>query len=142
MNEIQVVIFEIDSNYYGVDIMKVQEILKMAEITKIPNSKSYVEGVLNLRGTIIPILDIKTLLMENFSSSNKPQQILVLRCDNIKFGILVEKVNEAIYIDKNIIEPADNNNKFQINGKYIEGIAKTDNRLILMLNIEELISEN
>lgn len=126
---------------YAVPIEAVKEIRSLEEITHVPNAKSYVRGVMNLRGLIIPVIDIKSKLGFPQSEINKDdQRILVLEVEDNLYGLLVDGVDQVMKLPINKIDPPPTGS-FE-GDQFIKGIAKTDDRLIIFLNVPPLISDS
>ncbi len=108
MNEgkiLQLVTFKLESEEFGVDILKVQEINKMMNITKIPNAPFFIEGVTNLRGKIIPIVDLRKKLGFESREYDKATRIIVVELDGLVIGFVVDSVSEVLRIPSDTIEP-------------------------------------
>jgi len=137
---LQFVTFTLNNEEYAVDILSVQEINRITEITKVPNSEEYVEGVVNLRGKVIPIINLRT----KFGFEEKPKddssRIIIMEIQNITNGLIVDAVSEVLRIPSSIIEPAPPMSSDETN-QFIRGIAKLDNRLIILLDIDKLIGD-
>lgn len=140
LNLIQLVSFKIGSEEFGVDILKVQEINKLVQITKVPNAPYYVEGVINLRGRIIPIVDLRTRLGLPKKEFDKNTRIVVIDLHGKTIGFIVDAVNEVLRISSDIIEPPPTISK-GINSDYITSVAKLEDRLLILLDLEKLLSE-
>lgn len=125
---------------YAISIEQVKEIRTLEEITKVPKAKSYVKGIMNLRGIIIPVIDIKDKLgfgSTDLSNSSK-QRILVAEVKNSLYGLLVDDVDQVIRIPSKNIGPAPPGAFEALN--YVKGIAKTSEKLIVLLDILPLIN--
>lgn len=134
----QFVIFTLDNTMYGVDIMKVQEIIKMSDITKIPNCDPFVKGVVNLRGKIIPVLDMGEMLGKEKSEIDSKWKILIIKKDGGNIGVLVENISEVKRIDTKVIEEP---SKSLIDkNRALSGIAKTDSGLYMIMDIDRLFT--
>ena len=135
---LQFVTFTLNNEEYAVDILSVQEINRITEITQVPNSEEYVEGVINLRGKVIPIINLRT----KFGFEEKPKddssRIIIMEINNITNGLIVDAVSEVLRIPSSIIEPTPPMSSDH-NSKFIRGIAKLDSRLIILLDIDNLI---
>lgn len=140
VDELQIVVFTLDKSYYGVHILQVQEIIKMTEITKLPNTPDFIEGVVNLRGKIIPVMDLRTRFGLLKAEVNENWKILILKTDEIQFGVMVDEISEVEKVPVSIIE---NPPKIVsgVKGEFISGIAKTEKRLLILLDIEKILSE-
>jgi purine-binding chemotaxis protein CheW len=137
---LQFVTFTLNNEEYAVDILSVQEINRITDITQVPNSAAYIEGVVNLRGKVIPIINLRT----KFGFEEKPKddssRIIIMEINNITNGLIVDAVSEVLRIPSSIIEPTPPMSSEQ-NNQFIRGIAKLDNRLIILLDINKLIGE-
>lgn len=124
---------------YAVPIDQVKEIRTVDAITKIPKSKSYVKGIMNLRGKIIPIIDVngKIGLSDASISDNSKQRILVADVNDTLTGLLVDEVNEVMRLPAKDIEPAPSG-AFEANN-YIKGIAKANEKLIVLLDVSKFL---
>jgi purine-binding chemotaxis protein CheW len=139
-NLIQLVSFKIGTEEFGVDILKVQEINKLVQITKVPNAPYFVEGVINLRGRIIPIVDLRTRLGLPRKDFDKNTRIVVIDLHGKTIGFIVDAVNEVLRISNDIIEPPPTISK-GVNADYITSVAKLEDRLLILLDLEKLLSE-
>lgn len=128
--------FYLNRSEYTIPILKVREIVNMPEITRMPQSPSYVAGVTNLRGSIIPIVNIKKLVALGGEESIS-DKVIVISSGNMTFGILVDGITGVINIDESSIEPPDR--FLPHNVEQVEGVAKLKDRLIVLLNPKKLI---
>ncbi|MFO7445552.1 MAG: chemotaxis protein CheW [Ignavibacteriaceae bacterium] len=136
---LQLVSFKIEQEEFGVDILKVQEINKLVQITKVPNSPEFVEGVVNLRGRIIPIIDLRTRLGIAKKAHNKDTRIIVIELNGNTIGFIVDAVSEVLRISSDIIESPPAISK-GINSDYITSVAKLEDRLLILLDLEKLLN--
>lgn len=132
------VTFVLADQTYGGDILQIQEVTQMSHITRVPHVKSYVKGVTNLRGNIVPTLDLRTRLGLPGEDDLKSQQIMIARTDRGLIGYVVDAVREVITVRKSSIEPtpegwlgADQN--------YFAGIAKLDENLVTLVDFNRVI---
>jgi purine-binding chemotaxis protein CheW len=136
---IQVVSFHLDREEYGVDISQVQEIIRMVEITHVPRAPHFMEGVINLRGQLIPIIDLRTRFSMPRAEHTKSTRIIVTEIGNKRVGIVVDGVSEVLNIPMEQIEEAPE----IITGpgsEYIQGVGKVNERLIILLDLTMVIS--
>ncbi len=136
---VQVVSFALGSEEYGVDISQVQEIIRMVEITHVPRAPHFMEGVINLRGQLIPIIDLRTRFGMQRINSTKSTRIVVTEIGSKRVGIVVDSVSEVINIPIENVEDAPE----MIAGvgtEYIQGVGKIDDRLIIMLDLTMVMS--
>ena len=127
--------FKIISSEYMIPILKVREIISMPSVTALPELPSYVKGVSNLRGSIIPIVNLKILLNSSFDDETG-KTVIVLTTGKMTFGIIVDGITGVIKVDESQIEAPEN---FFNNAENIEGVAKLGNKLIVLLDIRKLL---
>ncbi len=136
---LQLVGFRLGKEEYGIDILKVQEINRIADITRIPQSPDYVEGVINLRGNVIPIIDLRKRFNMPEREHDRQTRIVVGEIDGKTVGLVVDAVSEVIRLPANTIEPAPKIvSKDQAD--YITGIGKLDDRLLMLLDIDKILT--
>jgi purine-binding chemotaxis protein CheW len=135
----QVVSFALGSEEYGVDIAQVQEINRMVTITHVPRAPHFMEGVINLRGQLIPIIDLRTRFGMPRAEHTKNTRIVVTEIGTKRVGMVVDSVSEVLRIPVEQIEDAPD----MISGvdtEYIRGVGKLGDRLIIMLDLARIIS--
>ncbi len=130
----QVVVFQIGTEEYGIDIKNVFEIIQMQEITKIPQASKMIEGVINLRGRVIPIIDLKRKFGYQSSVIGQNSRIIITDIGEQAVGIIIDEVSEVISIDEEAIELPNVITK-SIAHSGIVGIGKVDARLIIILDM-------
>ncbi len=138
-NEIQLVVFKLATEEYAIEIIKVSEIRKMTNITRVPRTPNYYLGVMNLRGSVLPVLDLKKRLNLPESTNTEDSRIIILKVDDVPFGITVDAVSEVTTIYKDNIEPPSSVDT-NVERKFITGVGKYNNRLLIMLNTNEIIN--
>lgn len=127
--------FLLNENEYIIPILKVQEIIKIPQITKMPGVPYYVEGVTNLRGKVIPVVNLKRIL--TLPEEQEGSKVIVISTGKITFGALVDNITGVVNVDEGSIEPAE---EFLQHGQtQIEGVARLGDRLLIMLDIKKLI---
>ena len=137
INEIQLVVFKLASEFYAVDILKVKEIKLMTGITRVPHSPDYYKGVINLRGSVFPVIDLKKRLNLPDSEYTDDTRIIMVRIEDTFVGIIVDSVVEVTTVDEKVIEPIQTGNN-EVNNKYLSGVAKHNDELLILLNIEAI----
>jgi len=137
MGEQQNVIFKLDNVEYGIDILQVNEIVKLQNITKVPNTPEYVDGVINLRGTVIPIIDLKVKFKLGRKERNEDSRIIVVNVNEKTLGIVVDEVAEVIRINEEQVDDSSTISA-HINDDYIKGVAKVEDRLVIILDLEKI----
>jgi purine-binding chemotaxis protein CheW len=137
--EKQLVIFELCNEHFGIDIASVEGIVKLQEITKIPQAPAYMEGITNHRGSVLPVIDLhKRFGMETCEKSNETR-IVVANVGNLKIGMIVSSVSEVLTIDDSVIEPPPPMVS-NVNSEFIVGVAKIDKRLVILLDLAKVLS--
>lgn len=135
----QLVSFVVENEEFGVDILKVQEIIRTVEITRVPKSPPFVEGVINLRGKIVPVIDLRRRFGIEKKVHDGDTRIIVVELPDKVVGFLVDKVKEVIRVEKSVIEPPPELT-MNINANYITGVAKLQDRLLILLDLDKVLS--
>ncbi len=138
---IQLVTFKLGNEEFAVDILKVQEINKMINITRIPNAPAFVEGVINLRGKIIPIVDLRRRLGFEGRSFDKSTRIIVVELDSMVLGFIVDSVSEVLRISENTVEPPPPLMS-GTESEDIEGVGKLENRLLILVELKKIFTSH
>lgn len=138
---IQLVTFKIAQEEFGVDILRVQEIIRMLPITKVPNSPSFVEGIINLRGKVIPIIDLRKRFGMELTDHNEKTRITVMDLQGQVVGFVVDAVREVLRIQKSTIEEPPQV-VAGVGSEYLKGVGKLDDRLLILLDLDHLLTEN
>jgi len=137
-NILELATFYIGDALCGMDILKVQEINKLMEMTKVPQAPDYVDGILNLRGQIVTIVDLgKKLGLGETDLGNDPRNIIV-NAPGEHIGLLVRRISDVVMADPDRIEPAPANMS-GIQGTFFTGVYKTEDKLIGILDVEEVL---
>ncbi len=140
---LQLVSFVLDKEIFAVNVMKVQGVERVGEITSLPGMPDFVEGVINLRESIIPIVDLRKRFGLTAKEYGKETRIVLVELNiGIVVGMIVDQVHEVFRIthDKMKSVPQLGNLKTSINRNFIRGVAKKDNKLIIFLNVEKIFS--
>ncbi len=137
--EEQLVIFELANEVYGVDISRVQEIIRMTTITRLPRAPEFVEGVINLRGKVIPVVDLKKRFGLAEGDRTKASRIVVVDVGDHTIGMVVDAVSEVLRVHSSAVEPP-SPVVTTIESDYIRGIAKLEGRLIILLDLDKVLS--
>ena len=139
MSEIkQYVGFMMGSEHYGVDIMAVEEIIRSMDITPVPRAPSFVVGLINLRGRIIPVVDLRDRLKIPVAGASESMRIIVMKIDNRRLGFIVDKVEEVMHIAVNHIEEAPG--VASRSHHYVEGVARTKKGMVILLDILKIFT--
>jgi purine-binding chemotaxis protein CheW len=142
MSELQLVTFMLGDEEYGVPIARIQEIDRLSKITKVPNVARFVEGVTNLRGEVIPVLDTRKRFALNTRESDDRTRIMIVELGGVKTGLIVDSVREVISLSKADIAPPPEAIGSGLDQQFISGIGKVDSgkRMIVLLDVEKILS--
>jgi purine-binding chemotaxis protein CheW len=136
--DLQLVGFRIGNETYGVRIASVREIVRVPEITAVPNAPEMIEGVINLRGRIIPVMDLRKRFSNSSDTSDKKNRILVVELDNKLLGLIVSSASEVLKIPPSEIE-APGTLFTEGDSSYVTGVGKLKGRLIILVDIAKLL---
>jgi purine-binding chemotaxis protein CheW len=136
MNAKQFITFTVNAQEYGVDIMSVREIKGWIQTTTLPNTPDYVKGVINLRGTVVPILDVRARFGMGATQPTKTHVVMILSVVNRVIGILVDGVSDILTIPEEDIRPVPDNDNNQ--NTLINSIVNVQDRLVGLLMLEKL----
>ena len=133
----QIVGFRVGNENFGVPIGVVREIVRMMDITEIPDSPSYIEGVINLRGKIIPVVDLRKRFAEPVQS-NRRNRIMVAELDGHLVGLVVDAANEVLKVNPELIEPPPSLfEQGELN--YVTGVGKLGGRLVILIDLAKIM---
>lgn len=135
----QYLTFQLQEEEYGLDILKVQEIKNYSRITPIPNTPAYIKGAMNLRGTVVPIVDLRQRFGMSVAEYNQYTVIIVVNIGSRVVGLIVDAVNDVLNISPDDMEGAPNLGA-DVDTSFISGLAKQKDRLITLLNIDSLVA--
>ncbi|WP_073089759.1 chemotaxis protein CheW [Thermosyntropha lipolytica] len=141
MAEKQFVVFKLGDEYYGFDILNIQEITRYQKPTLLPNMPDYMEGIINLRGNIIPVINLRKKFNMHEGQVTEESRIIVADVHQQKIGILVDAVSRVAKINEEEIE-AYQETDLDYKARYISGLAKKENEIIILLNPYILIGES
>ena len=140
-SEQQLVVFDLASEAYGVDIGAVREIIRMQDITKVPRTPEFVEGVINLRGKVIPVVDLRKRFMLPVAEQNDDNRIVVVDIGGQDIGVVVDAVTEVLRILSDSVEPP-SSVITTTDSDYLMGICKLESRMIILLDLERVLSDD
>lgn len=138
--ENQFLVFNIANVEYGVEIAYVKEIIKVCSITKVPHTKEYVKGIINLRGDIIPVVSVREKFRHEAKEYDANTCIIVLDYDEISIGLIVDGVNEVMYIHTDNINPPPSD-KYGYTNSFIKNIGKTEDTVKQIVDLNKMLSE-
>lgn len=137
---LQLVTFTLGKEEYGVEILKVEEINRMTEITGVPNSTPYLEGVINLRGRVIPVVNLRKKFGLADKNYDQQSRIIILNIQGVTTGVIVDSVSEVLRISSDMVEPPPPMAS-SVSAEFINGIAKLEHRLIILIDIDKLLGK-
>lgn len=136
----KVIVFQLKDEEYAVSVEQVGSIERIQSITRVPQTAAFVKGVINLRGVVTPIIDLRVRFGIEETAFNELSRIIIVYLDDMEVGLIVDEANDVIDIPENVIEPAP-----EVIGTvdvdYIEGVAKLDNRLLILLDLQKVLSK-
>lgn len=138
--EEQLVVFQLAGETYGLDINCVQEIIRIQEITRVPRTPDFVEGVINLRGRIIPVIDLRKRFSLPLGEQTANSRIIVVEVEEVTVGFIVDAVSEVLRLSSEDIEPPPSI-MGGINTAYLRGVGKKQDRLIILLDVGKVLEE-
>lgn len=136
---LQLVTFGVGGEEFAVEILAVQEINRMLELTRVPQSPPEVEGVINLRGRIIPVIDLRRRFGLSDGERNDHNRIIVVEVDGRVLGFIVDRVHEVLRIKRSIVDAAPTM-ATSVESDFIAGVGKLEDRLLILLDLEKLFS--
>lgn len=136
--ELQLVTFKIGDEEFGADILVVMEIIRLVQITHVPNAPEFINGVINLRGKVLPVIGLRKRFGKPEIPLDNNSRIIVIDLHSNMVGFLVDAVSEVLRIPLNTIEPAPAV-VAGIGSEYIQGVGKLDDRLLILLDLEALL---
>jgi len=139
--EMQLVVFRLANEFFGIDIASVESIVKMQDITHLPQTPDFLEGIINLRGKILPVVDLRKRLNLPAVGKTLESRIVITSFSITTIGLIVDNVEEVIGIDDSLIEPPPSITS-SVDIEFIRGIAKAGKMLILLLDLEKVLQSN
>jgi purine-binding chemotaxis protein CheW len=136
---LKVIIFQLDNEHYGVSLQQIRSIERVPETTSVPGTPNFIKGVINLRGIITPIIDLKERLNISGAENTDSTRVLIVQVGTSQVGLLVDAATEVLDIDSTKIEPA-SNIVTGANRGYLQGVAKLPDKLLILLDLENVLS--
>ena len=138
MEDVQVAAFKLLKEEYGVNILNVQEIKVLTDITRVPFAPDYIKGVINLRGSVLPVIDLKRRIGLEDAPYTDATRIIIMKIGEFSIGMIVDAVTEVLTISGRDINPAKDVSDSTSN-RFVNSIGNIDARLIIMLNLDEIV---
>lgn len=139
MGRRQLVVFKVGNEEFGADIMLTKEVVLMRDITPVPGTETYVEGIMNLRGSLLPVLDLRKRLRARSKSAPGEQRIIIVLLEGRSAGLIVDGASEVIRVSDDLIEPVPDLIS-ESGGGYIEGVVSLNDRFITLINLQKALS--
>ena len=136
---LQIITFKVGKEEFSVSIHKVQEIIRITDITSIPNSPPFVDGIINLRGNVIPVIDSRKRFGLPEAERTDASRVIVVESGAKIVGLIVDSVTEVLQLPKNTVEPPPDI-VGGVDSDYIDGVGKYDERLVILLNLEKVLN--
>ncbi|MFX3632937.1 MAG: chemotaxis protein CheW [Candidatus Pristimantibacillus sp.] len=140
--ELKVIVFALANEEYGIEVDKVRTIERLSPITRVPKTPSFIKGVINLRGIVVPVIDLRGRFSLSETVPTENSRIIVVAVADLEVGFIVDSANDVIDIDTDTIDKPPEI-VGGVKAKYLRGIAKLgENRLLIMLNLSEVLNKN
>lgn len=137
---IQLVSFELAQELYGIEITKVREIILITDVTAVPQTPHYVKGVINLRSTVIPVIDLRALFGLSDAERTDDSRIMVLQAGNRIIGVMVDSVSEVLRVKRDQIVPPPPT-VAQLGQEYLTGLVRLEKELLILLDIDHILGQ-
>ena len=137
--ETQLVVFDLAAEFYGVDIGDVREIIRMQSITRVPGAPPFVEGVINLRGSVVPVVDLRKRLDLQVNEQTQETRIVVVDIAGRDVGVIVDGVTEVLRIPLSSVEPP-SSMIVRADSDYLRGLARLEDKLIILLDLSRALA--
>jgi purine-binding chemotaxis protein CheW len=137
---IQLVTFRLEDESYGINVMQVQEVLRVSEIAPVPGAPDYVLGIINLRGNVVTVIDTRSRFGLPSAEMNDASRIVIIESEKQVVGILVDSVAEVVELRASQIEPAPNVGNEE-SSRYIQGVATRGDQLLIVVDLNRLLTE-
>jgi purine-binding chemotaxis protein CheW len=138
--QLQLVGFQLGQEEFALDILRVQEIIRTQQLTRVPNLPDYIDGVINLRGKVIPVIKLRRRLGLESSTTDKNTRIVVVDVHGQVLGFVVDAVSQVIRMSSEVVEPTPRLGR--VERDYVSGVGKIDDRLLLLLDLDKLMDQD
>ena len=138
----QIITFFLGSEEFGVDILLIQEIIRLSPITEVPNTPFFMEGVINIRGKVVPVIDLRKRLNIPVAPMDKATRIIVIDFENRVTGFIVDSVSKVVTIPGDTIQGAPDMITAGVDIEYISGVSRFEDRLIILLDFTKILTES
>lgn len=138
--QMKVIVFQLQDEEYTIPVENVGSIERMIPITRVPSTADFVKGVVNLRGVVTPIIDLRERFGLNVINSSEKTRIITVTIEGMAVGLIVDAANDVLDLDEDIIEPPPEV-VGELEAEYIEGVAKLNQRLLILLNMSKVLTK-
>lgn len=139
VGEVKVIVFRLKDEEYGVEVSQVKSIEKLEHITRVPRTPKFVKGVINLRGVVTPIIDLRSRFALEETAYSETTRVIIVTVGELEVGLIVDAANDVIDIPVNAIEPAPEV-VGGVEAAYLRGVAKLEKRLLILLNLDKVLN--
>jgi purine-binding chemotaxis protein CheW len=139
MEDKKVVVFQLKNEEYGVNVHQVRSIERITDITRVPKTPSFIKGVINLRGVILPIIDLRKRFNIEEKDYTEDSRIIIVSANGIEVGLVVDSANDVMDLQEGTVEPAPDV-VGGVKAEYLDGVAKLEKRLLILLNLEKVLN--
>ncbi|MCR6096064.1 chemotaxis protein CheW [Salipaludibacillus agaradhaerens] len=139
MDDMKVIVFQLKDEEYGVEVEQVRSIERVQHITRVPSTPDFVEGVINLRGVVTPIIDLRKRFSIEGIDHSETTRVIIVTVGNMEVGLVVDAANDVIDIPKSAVEPPPEV-VGGLEAEYIRGVAKLEKRLLILLNLDKVLN--
>lgn len=137
--EMKAIVFQLKDEEYGVDVHQVRSIERLQEITRVPRTPSFVKGVINLRGIVTPVIDLRSRFDIEETEPTDETRIIIVNANDLEVGMIVDSANDVIDVPANAVEQAPKV-VGGIDAEYLDGVAKLEKRLLILLNLDKVLN--
>ena len=136
--DIKVIVFKLGSEEYGIEVEKVQTIERMMPITRVPKTYAFIKGVINLRGVVTPLIDLRRRFGMEECDYTDSTRVIIVALDEIEVGLIVDAANDVIDITEDDIEPSPEMVGVE-EDEYVKGVVKVENRLLILIDLAMIL---
>jgi purine-binding chemotaxis protein CheW len=137
----KVIIFRLKDELYGVPVEQVVSIERWESVTRVPNAPSFIKGIINLRGEILPVIDLQQRFGLGVSEQTEESRLVIAQIEEIKLGLIVDEAKDVIDLDSDSVDPSPETASGKT-GTYIFGVAKQEDHLLILLNMEKVLRDD
>mgnify|MGYP001410895280 CR=1 FL=1 len=141
VDDLKLIVFRLKDKEYAIPVSQVNSIEKVLHITRVPNVAPYIKGVINLRGVVTPIIDLRRRFQFEEVEYGESTRVIIVSTNNMEVGLIVDAANDVVDVQASQIEPQPEVVGVE-EAEFISGVVKVDNRLLILLNLEKVLSQS